>query len=95
MDATIKKLLNDFSKSQPALNLPGVPAAVSGIQLGDLIDAGSNPVAATVAAFSPATSASLTGADTVSKTATEGEIASLKAKVNAIIAALQAAGLMA
>jgi S1-C subfamily serine protease len=35
----VKKLLNDFSKSQPALNLPGLPADKSGIKLGDLIEA--------------------------------------------------------
>lgn len=35
----VKKLLNDFSKSQPALNLPGLPADQSGIKLGDLIEA--------------------------------------------------------
>jgi len=35
----VKKLLNDFSKSQPALNLPGLPADQAGIKLGDLIEA--------------------------------------------------------
>lgn len=35
----VKKLLNDFSKSQPALNLPGRPADQAGIKLGDLIEA--------------------------------------------------------
>lgn len=51
MDAITKKLLNDFSKTQIGLQLPGVPAAQAGIQLGDLIAAGSNPVAADVAAL--------------------------------------------
>jgi hypothetical protein len=38
LDATIKKLLNDFSKTQIALNEPGKPALVSGVKLGDLIE---------------------------------------------------------
>jgi hypothetical protein len=36
--ANIKTLLNDFSKSQPALNVPGLPADKSGIKMGDLFD---------------------------------------------------------
>ena len=32
-------MLNDFSKTQPALNFPGVPALISGLQLGDILDA--------------------------------------------------------
>lgn len=94
MDARVQKLLNDFSKSQPALNLPGVPAAEAAIQLGDLIASGSNPVAAVVAALSPATSADLTGADSVDQSTLESEISLLKGKINAILSALKAAGLM-
>lgn len=94
LDPKIKQLLNDFSKSQPALNLPGEPADASGVLLGDLIDAGGNPVAASVAAFAPATSADLTGADTVDQASLEAEIGSLKAKVNSLLAALKAAGIM-
>ena len=37
MDAITQKILNDFSKSQPALQLPGKPSAIAGIKLGDLI----------------------------------------------------------
>jgi hypothetical protein len=37
LSASVKTLLNKFSESQPALNLPGEPAATSGIKLGDLI----------------------------------------------------------
>ena len=37
MDPVVKKLLNDFQKTQPALQKVGVPAANSGILLGDLI----------------------------------------------------------
>ena len=36
----IKKMLNDFSLQQPALNIPGVPYPQSAIKLGDIIDAG-------------------------------------------------------
>lgn len=46
LDPKVKQLLNDFSKSQPALNLEGKPAAESGIPLGDLIDAGGTDNAA-------------------------------------------------
>lgn len=90
-----KDLLNKFADSQPALQEPGKPASEAGIKLGDLLDAGSNPVAANVPAFAPATSADLTGADTVDQATLESEIGDLKAKVNALIAALVAAGLMA
>jgi hypothetical protein len=44
MDAVTKKLLNDFCKTQPALNVPGTPAAVAGIQLGDLIESAQSGV---------------------------------------------------
>lgn len=37
LDPKIQKLLNDFSKSQPALQQVGVPAATAGVQLGDLL----------------------------------------------------------
>lgn len=43
LDPKVKKLLNDFSKSQPALQLTGEPAATAGIQLGDLLEEGINP----------------------------------------------------
>jgi hypothetical protein len=39
LDPKTQKLLNDFSKSQPALNQPGVPASKSGVLLGDLLAA--------------------------------------------------------
>ena len=42
LNTVTKKLLNDFYKSQPALNLPGKPAAVSGIALGTIIEAALN-----------------------------------------------------
>lgn len=42
LDAKTKQLLNDFSKSQIALNDISKPAATSGIQLGDLIDEAMN-----------------------------------------------------
>lgn len=42
LDPVTKKLLNDFFKSQPALNKPGVPAAKSGILLGDIMEAALN-----------------------------------------------------
>ena len=95
LDPKVKQLLNDFAKSQPALNLEGEPANESGILLGDLIDAGGNPVAAAVAALASSTSANLAGADSVDQAALEAEISDLKAKVNAILAALKAAGIMA
>lgn len=38
MDATIKKLLNDFWKTQPALNMPGMSTDKMGIRLGDIIE---------------------------------------------------------
>ena len=147
MDAITKALLNKFSESQPALQLPGVPAADAGVKLGDLIAAGSNPVAGTVAAI-PASAdltvpvvtattfasvavvgtyvdgAEPTGAevDTTANAAANAAIALVKAvadikadnadlvtlgsevesrmdavegKINAVIAALKAAGLMA
>jgi len=43
LDPKVKKLLNDFSKSQPALQLVGEPAATAGVQLGDLLEEGINP----------------------------------------------------
>jgi hypothetical protein len=54
LDAKVKKLLNDFSKSQPALNETGKPAAISGLKIGDLIeeamDAADSAAAAAAAA---------------------------------------------
>jgi hypothetical protein len=38
LDAKIKKALNDFHKSQPALNIDGLPSGKRGIMLGDIID---------------------------------------------------------
>jgi hypothetical protein len=37
MDPVVKKLLNDFHKTQPALNIPGKPFPEGGVKLGDLI----------------------------------------------------------
>jgi hypothetical protein len=37
IDPIIIKVLNDYQKTQPALQKPGVPAASSGIMLGDLL----------------------------------------------------------
>jgi hypothetical protein len=129
MDAVTKNLLNHFSDSQPALQIPGAPAAVASIKLGDLIEAGSNPQAATVAAI-PA-SANLTvpvvaaaAVENTDITATqlavvaadlnaaldnkadnadlvtlasevEARLDTIESKINAVIAALKAAGLMA
>ena len=45
MDAITQKVLNDFCKTQIALQLPGKPAATSGIQLGDLIADAANDLA--------------------------------------------------
>jgi hypothetical protein len=78
-----------------AVLISGLANKAVGKEVADAIDLGGNAQAASVAAFSPATSADLTGADTVDQAVLESEIGSLKAKVNAIVAALKAAGLMA
>lgn len=56
LDPKIQKLLNDFSKSQPALQLVGVPAAKAGVQLGDLL-AQALLAAASSDAYTPTTPA--------------------------------------
>jgi hypothetical protein len=129
MDAITKALLNKFSESQPALQLPGVPAADAGVKLGDLIAAGSNPVAGTVAAIPASANLSVpvVAAATVANTditasqlavvaadlnaaldnkadnadlvtlgsEVESRMDAVEAKINAVIASLKAAGLMA
>ena len=54
LDPRIQRLLNDFSKSQPALQLVGVPASRAGVQLGDLL-AQALADSASTESFSPAT----------------------------------------
>lgn len=39
LDAKVKRALNDFHKTQPALNIDGQPNGHRGIMLGDLLDA--------------------------------------------------------
>lgn len=78
-----------------AVLISGLANKTVGKEVADAIDAGGNAQAAAVAAFSPATSADLTGADTVDQATLESEIGALKAKLNAVISALKAAGLMA
>ena len=78
-----------------AVLISGLANKAVGKEVADAIDAGGNAQAASVSAFSPATSADLTGADTVDQATLESEIGSLKAKINGVIAALKAAGLMA
>ena len=129
MDAVTKNLLNHFSDSQPALQIPGAPAAVAGIKLGDLIEAGSNPQAATVAAIPasanltvPVVAAAAVGNTDITATQlavvaadvnaaldnkadnadlvtlaseVEARLDTIESKINAVIAALKAAGLMA
>lgn len=97
LDPKTKQLLNDFSKSQPALNQPGEPADSSGVLLGDLIEAGGNPVAASVAALgalAPVTATDGTGTDAALATDVDARVASLQGKIDAILAALKAAGIM-
>lgn len=80
----VKKLLNDFSKSQPALNLPGVPAPEAGIQLGDLLEA--------AAAGEVAGESAAIAALQVAVTALQGQVAALELTVadhEARIAALE------
>lgn len=38
LDPRIKKALNEFHKSQPALNIDGLPAGKRGILLGDILE---------------------------------------------------------
>lgn len=63
LDPKVQKLLNDFSKSQPALNLAGVPASKSGVKLGDLIAAAAAGAAAPTTTYTPTVTANWTGAD--------------------------------
>lgn len=79
LDAKVQKLLNDFSKSQPALNLKGVPAAKSGVKLGDLIAASMD---AANSSYTAATPANWTGLDP----------ATVKDALDRVAAALVAAG---
>jgi len=93
-----KELLNKFAESQPALQEAGKPASEAGIKLGDLLAAGSNPVAASVALLG--TTAALVGVDGVGDNAaplagTESRLDAIEAKIDAVISALKAAGLMA
>ncbi|CAB5220625.1 hypothetical protein UFOVP244_14 [uncultured Caudovirales phage] len=83
MTASIKALLNNFSKSQPALNEPGKPSAVSGVKLGDLIEQAETSAVAKAAAYTPANPANW-GA---SAPATVGEALD---KLAAAVKALQA-----
>lgn len=78
-----------------AVLISGLANKAVGKEVADAIDSGGNAQAASVAAFAPATSADLTGADTVDQASVESEIGALKAKVNEVVAALKAAGLMA
>lgn len=93
-----KELLNKFAETQPALQEAGKPAAEAGIKLGDLIAEGSNPQAASVALLG--TTAALVGVDGTGSNAaplagTESRLDAVEAKVDDVIAALKAAGLMA
>lgn len=73
----VKKLLNDFSKSQPALNLPGLPADQSGVKLGDLIEAAAAgevaDQAAAIAALQSAVSALQSAVSALQLTAADHE----------------------
>lgn len=72
----VKKLLNDFSKSQPALNLPGLPADQAGIKLGDLIEA--------AAAGEEADQASAIADLEAAVLALQGQVATLEGQVAAL-----------
>lgn len=98
MDAITQKLLNDFSKSQPALQLPGKPYAIAGIQLGDLIvaaGAAQAPAAHVDPIGALATVAGTVGDPTAALVSSVNtRLGTIQAKVDAVIASLIAAGLM-
>lgn len=63
LDSVIKKLLNDFADSQPALRYPGKPLGTSNIQLGDLLEDALSE-SASEASYAPTTAGDWTPAPT-------------------------------